>query len=143
MRQVPIRCRPRGRKPKYGPLWKDGKEVAPESPNAAPGGAEGGAAAGGGAVLVGVEEEDGAGPPHSMGFPPTRWLESPRIVVQCAPCASNGPKDLGFVTAGGYEPCDHDAFAVTTPRPAAEYIGDVATDRIVRFPDELTEMINM
>ena len=36
----------------------------------------------------------GAGP-HNMDYSPTRWPESPRIVMQCAPRASNGPNHLG------------------------------------------------
>ena len=34
--------------------------------------------------------------PHSTDSLPTRWPESPRIVVKCDPCASNGPKHLGL-----------------------------------------------
>ena len=35
-------------------------------------------------------------PQHNTDYPPTRWSQSPRIVVQCAPQASNGPTHLGL-----------------------------------------------
>ena len=38
---------------------------------------------------------EGAGP-HNMDCPPKRWAGSPRITVQCAPRASNGPNHLGL-----------------------------------------------
>ena len=38
----------------------------------------------------------GARPPHNMDDPPTRWPQSPRVVVQCAPSAPNGQNHLGF-----------------------------------------------
>ena len=31
-----------------------------------------------------------------MDYPPKTWPQSPRIVVQCAPRASNGPNHLGL-----------------------------------------------
>ena len=34
--------------------------------------------------------------PTTWEYPPTRLPESPRIVVQCAPRASNGPNHLGL-----------------------------------------------
>ena len=37
----------------------------------------------------------GAGP-HTMDYDPTRWPQSPRIVMRCAPRASNGPNRLGL-----------------------------------------------
>ena len=33
---------------------------------------------------------------HNMDYPPTQWPRSPRIVLQCAFCAPNGPNHLGF-----------------------------------------------
>ena len=35
--------------------------------------------------------------PHNMDYLPTRWPESPRIVVKCDSWASNGPNHLGFI----------------------------------------------
>ena len=34
--------------------------------------------------------------PHNMDYPRTRWPKSPRIVMRCAPRASNGPNHLGL-----------------------------------------------
>ena len=31
-----------------------------------------------------------------MDYNPTRWPQSPRIVMRCAPRASNGPNHLGL-----------------------------------------------
>ena len=38
----------------------------------------------------------GAGAPTNMDYPPPRWPGSPRIVMRCAPRASNGPDHLGL-----------------------------------------------
>ena len=35
--------------------------------------------------------------PHSMDYSPTRWPESPRVVMRCAPRAPNVPNHLGLV----------------------------------------------
>ena len=34
--------------------------------------------------------------PHSMDYSPTRWPQSPRIVMRCAARASNGPNHVGL-----------------------------------------------
>ena len=38
--------------------------------------------------------------PHNADCPPTEWPGSPRIAVQRAPWASNGPNHLGLLPAG-------------------------------------------
>ena len=38
----------------------------------------------------------GAGHPTNMDYSPTRWPESPRVVVRCAARAFNGPNHLGL-----------------------------------------------
>ena len=52
-------------------------------------------------ALVAAEAAEAVRCPHNMDFPSTRWPESPRIVVQCAPRASNGPNHLVFVRPSG------------------------------------------
>ena len=43
----------------------------------------------------------GAGTPTNMDYDPTRWPQSPRIVMRCAPRASNGPDHLGLCALQG------------------------------------------
>ena len=55
--------------------------------------------------------------PHSTDCPPTRWPESPRIVVTSDPWTSNGPDHLGlcalqtggalFLSTVGFRPDEH------------------------------------
>ena len=44
-------------------------------------------------------------PVWPVDYPPKRWPQSPRIAVQCASWAANGPDHLGFCAglAGGAE----------------------------------------
>ena len=53
------------------------------------------------AVLTAAEQAEGGGEAevratHNVDCNPTRWPESPRIVMRCAPRASNGPNHLGL-----------------------------------------------
>ena len=53
------------------------------------------------AQVLAVEDESAGAvtlvrAPHSMDYSPTRWPQSPRIAMRCAPIASNGPDHLGL-----------------------------------------------
>eukprot|EP01050_Picozoa_sp_SAG11_P007644 SAG11_NODE_645_length_7983_cov_5.727596_1_plen_913_part_00 len=125
-KQIALRARKRGKKKdlKYGPNWKDGKEIEPKAEAEASDAAQ----AGKGHETTGAGVDGaGAGPASSTGK------------VAGAAAADRRKRDAPEEEE--YELVDRDAFTVVAPRPAAVYLG-ADTDRIVDFPDELSEMLH-
>ena len=59
-------------------------------------------------------DEPGVGP-HSMDYNPTRWPESPRVVMRCAHRASNGPNYLGLCALQSWTESKHEKIADVDP----------------------------
>ena len=90
-------------------------------------------------ALLGAEGRAGRGRTggarsHNMDYPLTRWPESPRIAVQCAPRASNGPNHLGLCALqefrnkrGQFKPGHLRPRGASPPRVVADLLGDKAT----------------